>query len=243
MRPPPDDGGGQDLQAKPMDMSQENTGAKNQRISVLIVDSCPVPRRGLVQLIEDSVDLRVCGEVEQAHEIDGRLEADRPDVVVVNVTLVSGNGLDSIKAIKRHDPELRVLVFSHHDEAVMAPRAIRAGAAGYITCNEPPERVLEAIRAVASGEIFLSGPMARRMCSQMVNGRAKEAGSPLDRLTDRELEIYHLIGKCLGTREIAEQLNVSMKTVSAHRTHIMRKMACRSGVELMRSAVQWVQPI
>ena len=208
---------------------------------VLALDGHPVPRHGLAQLIKRHTDLTLVGIAETPLEALEMIASTGPDAVISDVALNTSDGLDFIRTIKDKHPRIAVLVFSHQDETVYAPRALRAGAKGYIMKDEPVEIVLEAIRTVLSGDIYLSGRMARRMYSQLVNGENCHEVSRVETLSNRQLEVFEMIGRFLGSREISERLNVSIKTVNAHRAQIKKKLAVHSASELIQHAVAWVQ--
>jgi DNA-binding NarL/FixJ family response regulator len=215
----------------------EATSVKRHR--VLIVDDHPIVRQGLRQLINQEPDLMVCGEAtepQQALEVAG---TERPDLVIVDLTLKEGSGLDLIKTLQVQQPELPILVVSMHDEALYAERSLRAGARGYIMKQEATETLLHALRRVLDGEIYVSGRMATRLVRSVVQGRSAE-DSPLVRLSDRELEVLQFIGRGLSTRQIADTLHLSIKTVETHRANIMRKLHLGHATELVRYAVHWV---
>ena len=210
------------------------------KIRVLLVDDHPILRRGLTQLINAEPDLVVCGEAEdgpKAFELAGLL---RPDVAIVDISLKSGNGIELIKNLKARFPELPTLVLSMHDESLYAERALRAGSLGYIMKEEAIEQVLVAMRHVLKGEVFLSEKMKSRMLQAMALGRQKTAMSPLEQLTDRELEVFRLIGEGNSTRQIAVLLHLSVRTVEAYREYIKTKLNLRNATELMQHAFHWV---
>jgi len=208
---------------------------------VLVVDDHPIVRQGLVQLINQEADLVVCGDAENAHKAIEAIKLLKPDVAVVDISLKSINGLELIKNIKVDHPKLPILVLSMHDEGLYAERALRAGAKGYIMKQEATENMLMAIRRVLKGEIYVSEKMGAKMLHQLVDGRQDAGSSPLDRLSDRELEVFQLIGQGLGTRQIAEQLHLSVKTIESYREHIKEKMKLKNATELVQHAVQWVK--
>jgi len=204
------------------------------------VDDHPVVRKGIVQLIEGESDLQVCAETDSAAATLEALDSPLPDLVIVDLTLSGTSGLGLIKDIKARHPQLPILVFSMHDESLYAERALRAGAAGYIMKQEATEHIVEAIRQVLGGQVYLSDRMAARLLHRVV-GRTGTEGqpSPIEALTDRELEVFQLVGQGLSTRQIAEQLFLSVKTVETHLEHIKTKLGLESGRELVRQAVRW----
>jgi DNA-binding NarL/FixJ family response regulator len=209
--------------------------------TVLIVDDHPVMRYGLTQLIESEGDLEVCGEAGTATEAFGAVGSLKPDLVLIDLTLPDKSGLELIKEIKAHHEETDVLVVSMHDETLYAERALRAGARGYIMKEAAAENLIDAIRRVIEGRIYVSEKMAAHLL-ELISGQAgKAATSPLERLTDREFEVFQLIGAGRGSRNIADQLHVSVRTIDAHRAHIKEKLGLADGNALMRYAVRWVE--
>jgi DNA-binding NarL/FixJ family response regulator len=206
--------------------------------SILLIDDHPIVRQGLAQLINQEPDLHVASEAASAREALEVLEKEVPDIAIVDISLDDRSGIELIKDLRARDPNLPVLVLSMHDEALYAERALRAGAKGYIMKQEATEKVMTAIRKALEGQIYVSERMAARLLDQFVSAKPGEEESPLGRLSDRELEIFSMIGRGLGTREIANKLFLSFKTVEAHREHIKEKLKLRSGTELMRMAVQ-----
>lgn len=208
---------------------------------VLLVDDHPIVRKGLVQLIDAAPDLQVCGDAADADSALRMLDETRPDLAVVDLSLKDRSGLDLIRELRATRPDLPVLVLSMHDENLHAERVLRAGAGGYVMKEEAAENVLEAIRKVLKGEVYLSPRMASRMLQKLVDARpgATPGASPLSVLTNRELEIFTLIGKGLTMRAIAERFKLSVKTVDTHRENIKAKLNLRSGVELLRYAMQY----
>lgn len=206
---------------------------------VLLVDDHPLVRRGLAALISDEPDLEVCGQAESAEMALGMIHECEPDLVVVDVTLPGINGVDLIKRIRDRDSKVFILVSSMHDESLFAERCVRAGANGYINKESATNEVLEAIKKVLDGEVYLSGAMTTRMLHTVLGNRGQEQSS-LETLTDRELEVFALIGKGLSARDIAERLHLSTKTIETHRDHVRQKLGAKNSAELMRHAIQWV---
>jgi DNA-binding NarL/FixJ family response regulator len=207
---------------------------------VLLVDDHPIVRQGLAQLLDQSNDLKVCGEASSAQsalEAIGRLQ---PDIVIVDILLKGENGIELIKKIKSLYGKLPVLVMSMYDESLYAERALRAGARGYIMKEEATDKMLTAIRKIMQGDIYLSEGMVSRVLHRLADGKG-EVGTPLDRLSDRELEVFQLIGEGLGTRQIAERLSVSVKTIESYRAHIKDKLELDNSNDVVRQAMQWVQ--
>ncbi|HMO27151.1 MAG TPA: response regulator transcription factor [Tepidisphaeraceae bacterium] len=210
-----------------------------EQIRILLVDDHPVVRQGLRQLIEAEPDLVVLAEAATAREAVELAEQNPPDVALIDLALTDRSGLELIKDLRNRISGLPMLVLSMHDESLYAERALRAGARGYVMKHEATETLLAAIRKVKGGEIAVSPKMAARMLSQMVTGNVTEVKTPVSRLTDRELEVFTLIGQGVSTRQIAERLFVSVKTVEAHRENIKQKLSLKTGTELNRYAMQY----
>lgn len=208
-----------------------------QRRSVLLIDDHPIVRQGLAQLLNQQPDLHVSAEAASAREALEAVEKDRFDIAIVDISLDDRSGIELIKDLRARDANLPILALSMHDEALYAERALRAGARGYIMKQEATEQVMGAIRKVLDGQVHLSEKMSARLLNQFVTAKSSGDDSPLNRLSDRELEIFLMIGRGLGTREIANKLFLSIKTVEAHREHIKEKLRLKSGTELMRLAV------
>lgn len=209
---------------------------------VFLVDDHPVVRQGMKSLIDRTPDLTVCGEARTIYDSLKLIEQLKPDVVAADISLGDESGLDLIKDIRIRFPELPVLTLSVHDEAIYAERVLRAGARGYVTKGEPPENVLKALRTVLCGQVFLSERMSSRILSQITGTAKKEtAGLAVDRLSDRELQVFELIGKGMSTRDIADSLHLSIKTVESHRANIKDKLQVASATELLQYAIHWVQ--
>jgi DNA-binding NarL/FixJ family response regulator len=209
--------------------------------AVFVIDDHPIVREGLVQLINRENDLVVCGLAEDAYGALKAMESVKPDIAVADISLKGTDGIELIKNMKMRFADLPVLVLSIHDESLYAPRALRAGARGYIMKQEATENVLVALRRVLGGEIYLSERMANKMLQQLVGIGAATGRLSVDRLSDRELEVFRLIGQGHGTRRIAEELRLSIKTVESYREHIKDKMTLNDASELVQHAIQWVQ--
>lgn len=215
--------------------------ASKTRNRVLIVDDHPIVRQGLKGLISQAPDLTVCGEAETIFDALKAIEQLSPDIAVVDISLKGESGVDLIKDIRIRYPNLPVLTLSMYDEAIYAERVLRAGARGYVTKEEAAENVLNAIRSVLKGQIFLSERMSAKMLSKLVGGRTEAQGLSIDRLSDRELQIFELIGRGMSTRMIAETLHLSIKTVESHRANIKEKLQIESATELLQQAIHWLQ--
>jgi DNA-binding NarL/FixJ family response regulator len=219
------------------------TKAERTSMKVFLVDDHPLVREWLSQLIQREGDLSICGEAGDAAEALGKIEQTRPDIVIADISLKESHGLELIKDLQVRCPSLPVLVLSMHDESLYAERVLRAGAKGYITKQEATKKILQAIRQVLDGQIYISEKMASRMVSKMVTGRAEEGKSAIERLTDRELEVFSLIGKGQGTRRIASELHLGIKTVESYRARIKEKLDLKDGTQLLQQAIQWVHSL
>ena len=208
---------------------------------ILIVDDHPLMRKGLAMTLNAEPDLNVCGQVADAEEALGALEEFDPDLAIVDISLPGMSGLELIKHMQALRPSLRTLVVSRHDEALYAERAIRAGARGYVMKLEASDMIVKAVRRVLNGGIYVSEEINERLLLGLAAGRQELAQSPLEVLSDRELEVFELTGRGLGTREIAERLHLSVKTVESYRARIKDKLNLKTAAELMQHAVQWVE--
>jgi DNA-binding NarL/FixJ family response regulator len=220
--------------AEPQNVSNE------RRKKVLIVDDHPLVREGLTDLINKEKDMVVCGSTKDIPQTIGAIRQLEPDMVTIDISLENASGLDLMKDIKASFPGLPVLVLSMHQESIYAERAMRAGAKGYITKQEASKKIITAIRKVLKGQLYLSEPLKEKLLYSLIGSAEPEANIPLiDRLTDRELEVFRMIGHGKATREIAEQLCLSVKTIETYRARIKQKLNLTSGSELMRCAFQW----
>lgn len=208
---------------------------------VLIVDEHPVLRRGLASLLDREADLTVCAEAATRKGALAAIRKHRPDLIMVDLALGAEDGLDVVKAITTSHSTIPILVFSMHDEAVYAERSLRAGARGYVAKQEPGETVLLSIRRVLGGATHMSARVQEQLAMRFVVGRTVEPDTPVARLSDRELQVFRLIGQGRTTRRIADALCISIKTVESHREHIKQKLAIATGAELAQRATQWVE--
>jgi len=209
---------------------------------IVLVDDHPVLRKGLAQTIEEEIDLSVIGQMESAEEALHEIEALSPDLAVVDISLPGMSGLELLKHLESRAPDVQALVVSRHDETLYAERCIRAGARGYVMKQEAGDVIVEAIRKVLNNRIFVSEKINERLLQSMAEGgRERIKQSPLEILSDRELEVFELTGKGLSTREIAERLHLSVKTIESYRARIKNKLNFDSANELMKHAVQWVE--
>jgi len=221
-------------------VAERKLSVKSKR-TVFVIDDHPIVRDGLTQLINREPDLTVCGTAEDIYEALKAMQTLKPDIALADISLKGADGIELIKNLKIRMPALPVLVLSIHDESIYAPRALRAGARGFIMKQEATENVLLALRRVLSGEIYLSKRMANKMLQQFVGAPGTAQKFSIDRLSDRELEVFRLIGQGHGTRRIAEELRLSVKTVESYREHIKEKMTLSDASELVQHAIQWLQ--
>lgn len=211
-----------------------------RKTRVVIVEDHPLFRERLAVLINKELDMLVCGEADNIRQAMAIIQSTQPDAAVVDITLKGSSGLELIKDLRAQSFELPVLVLSMHDESLYAERVIRAGAKGYITKDEASEKVMSAIRKVVAGEIYLSDSMTSRVLKNL-SGKNVEHSSPLERLTDRELEVFQLIGKGKTAKEIAETLNLGLTTIDTYRARIKDKLNLRNATELVHEAAEWVR--
>jgi DNA-binding NarL/FixJ family response regulator len=208
---------------------------------IFIVDDHPLLRRGLADLINREIDMVFCGEAEDSPTAMKLIGQIKPDLVIVDISLKGYNGIELIKNIKAFDPKIQVLVLSMHDESVYAMRVLKAGAKAYVMKQEVVDKVMEAVRRIRAGKVFVSERVASRMLDQVVVGGDPAPDSPVDLLSDRELEIVNMIGSGLPTREIAAKLHISIKTVESHRARIKEKLNLQNAIQLVQFCVRWVE--
>ncbi|MCK6490787.1 MAG: response regulator transcription factor [Planctomycetes bacterium] len=214
---------------------------QDRPIKVLLVDDHPVVRRGIAQLIRQEAGFSVVAEAESVPEAVEAVRAHVPDVLVVDLTLKGASGMELIKQVRTDRPHLPVLVVSMHDERIYAERCLRMGANGYVMKEEAAEVIIAAIRRIMDGGTWLSERLMSAAVQRMVGGRQSLRGATVASLSDRELEVFQLIGRGFGTKSIAEQLKLSVKTVEAHKANIKGKLGVRSAPELQRLAVTWTE--
>jgi DNA-binding NarL/FixJ family response regulator len=205
---------------------------------ILIVDDHPVVRQGLMHMIAHEPDIEVCGEAESVTQAIQEVKARKPDLVIVDISLKDSHGLELIRHIKASDENVKMLVWSMYDEGVYAARALHAGAMGYVNKQAPTEDVVQAIRLIHRGEVYLSDELASLLLPR--GGTRTPQDDSMGVLSDRELQVFELIGQGMTTREIARQLDVRPKTVEAHRENIKRKLRLKNSAELNRAAVVWM---
>lgn len=226
----------QALESSPVATPSSDAQAKRK---IMVVDDHPIFRMGIVKLLEDQGDLSVCGEVASAIEALSALR-DRPcDAVIVDISLPGANGIELIKQIKAEHPTIPILIMSMHDESLYALRALRSGALGYVMKREGPEAIVEALRKVLSGQICVSSSFGEQLIFKMARGQETGNGSPIDALSDRELEVLHLVGQGQSSQQIATSLHLSVKTIESHRLHIKEKLGFKNAAEMVRFAMDW----
>ena len=215
--------------------------AAQAQTRILIVDDHPMMREGLAQLIAHQPDMMVCGEAGEAGEALEKVRLLKPNLVLADITLPGRNGLELIKDIQAMDAAVLVLVISMHDESFYAERVLRAGGRGYVMKQEGGKKIMEAIRQVSAGQIFVSDKMSARILELFSGRRAQGGKAVVQNLTDREFGVYQLIGQGLGTKDMARELHVSPKTIEVHSANIKAKLQIKSMAELIRHAVRWVE--
>jgi DNA-binding NarL/FixJ family response regulator len=208
---------------------------------IFIVDDHPLLRRGLAELINREPDMVFCGEAEDSPSAIKAISQIKPDLVIVDISLKGYNGIELIKNIKAFDSKIQILVLSMHDESIYAMRVLKAGAKAYVMKQEVVDKVMEAVRRIRAGKVFVSERVASRMLDQVVVGGDPAPDSPVDLLSDRELEIVNMIGSGLPTREIAAKLHISIKTVESHRARIKEKLNLQNAIQLVQFCVRWVE--
>jgi DNA-binding NarL/FixJ family response regulator len=209
--------------------------------SILLVDDHPIMRDGISQLIALQPDLEVCGEAGSASDALKFLQKETPDLAIVDISLKDINGIELIKEIKSHSHAFPILVLSMHPETLYAERAIRAGARGYIMKHEPAEKLLQAIRRVLKGKIYLSTEMSESMLDMLLSEKQDDSGPLINRLSDRELEVFTLVGKGLKPRQIAEKMFLSIKTIETYSLRIKQKLNLKDSSQMLQSAIQWIR--
>jgi DNA-binding NarL/FixJ family response regulator len=221
--------------------AQSRESEQSTKVRVLIVEDHPITRQGLKALINQQLNLSVCGETGSAAEAMDLVARLQPDLAVIDVSLETSSGLELAKNLRDRAPTMPMLMVSMHDEALFAERALRAGAMGYVMKQEAADKITAAISHVLRGELYLSGRIKERVLHRMVSKKNDGIVFAMDTLSNREKEVFRLIGNGFSTRQIAEQLNLSSKTIDSYREHLKLKLGLESGAELMRHAIQWVR--
>lgn len=220
---------------------QSGSAVKAEKSRVYLVDDHPIVRQGLIKLIEQEDGLEVCGEAGNVSDALTAIRELNPDVILVDISLEDSNGLELIKMIDDLGLQIPMLVLSMHDESLYAEHALRAGASGYVMKQAASNTLIQAIEKVMDGEIYVSKSMSSQMLKMAFRSSGEETRTGAELLSLRELEVFELIGRGNSTREIAEQLNLSVKTIETYRAHIKDKLQLRSGTELMQRAIHWVE--
>jgi len=208
---------------------------------VLIVDDHPLVRQAVARIVEQTPDLAVCGQAGEFQAGLDTIEQLHPDIAIIDIRIGGRGGFELIKEVRSRWRDLPILVFSMHEEPLYAERAFRLGAQGYIAKTEPPERILQAIRRVAEGNVYVSDKLSSRVLRTIVAGRPPMGSLAVDQLSDRQFQVFELIGQGLSTREIAERLYLSVKTIDTYREHIKHRLNLRSSSELLKYAIQWAR--
>lgn len=210
-----------------------------KKTRLLIVDDHPLVRERIGELIGQQPDLEVCAEAESARDAIKAVQTFAPDMAIVDITLKDSYGIELVKQLRELDPKLLMLVVSMHEESMYGERALRAGARGYLAKHEASKKIIDAIRKIMRGEIYVSDELNRVLLQKLAGAKSAQGESPIDILTDRELEIFQLLGQGIVVREIAERLFLSVKTVEAHRENIKQKLQFKTSNELLRFAIQY----
>ena len=216
-----------------------NSDPDQRKRTVFIVDDHPLVREWLTNLVNQQPDLAVCGESEGAPQAFAAMGAARTDVAIVDISLKDSSGLELIKRLKESHPSVAVLVLSMHEESHFAGRALRAGARGYVMKRETTRKVIEAIRRILEGKLYISEELADVLAAHLRDDKQGEICSPIEQLSDRELEVFDMLGRGLGTRQTAETLGLSLKTVQAYCARMKEKLDLESGSDLLREAIRW----
>lgn len=219
---------------------QVTSNASVKQTRILVVDDHPIVRQGIRSIIEREPDLAVCDEAEGMSQAMQSFFENQPDVIVTDISLENGSGVELVKELTARNPDLRILVCSMHDEMLFAERALRAGAKGYINKEEATDKLVTAIRRVATGHVYLSDKVTERMLCKRVGAADEQTPNPIEQLSDRELEVFEHIGRGVTTRQIAEKLHLSPKTVETYRENIKHKLNLSNATELTQHAVQWM---
>ena len=222
-----------------LEQPQSPTETSTGRSRIFLVDDHPIVRRGLADLIEDEPDMEVCGEASDAAEALEKIPIARPDLVLIDISLNGPSGIELIAQIRASGQCVKMLVASMHDESMYASRALRAGALGYVKKEEATARVVEAIRSALAGNLYLSPSTSQRVLREMLGSPNDTSVTPLERLSNRELAVFELLGRGMKTREIAARLHCSPKTIETHRENIKYKLHLQNGTELIAYAARW----
>ncbi|MFK7846289.1 MAG: response regulator [Rhodothermales bacterium] len=208
---------------------------------ILVVDDHPLVRQGIAQFINQEKDMQVCGEASDGHEALSVIDALNPDLVIVDIEMKGLGGMEMVRSMKAQHPKIPVLMLSMYDESLYAERALRAGARGYLMKEEDPEKVVQAIRIVLNGDVYVSEKATSKILKLLSDSKGHDHGSSVDRLSDRELEVFRMIGEGYRTRHIAEKLILSAKTVESYKARLKQKLMLKDAAELARYAAEWVR--
>ena len=212
-----------------------------KKVDVLLVEDHRVLREAITLILNAEQEFNVCGEAADANAALALIDKLHPEIVILDLTLDSGDGLEALAKIKERYPEIKVLVFSGRSEAIYAIRCLRAGASGYVRKEEPTEKLIAALKKVSHGGVYLNEELETHLLKQLTGGKGKIRSSPIESLSNRELQIFKLYGQGRGTRSIAAELGLSPKTVEVHRARIKEKLGIKTPTELVRHAVEWVE--
>jgi DNA-binding NarL/FixJ family response regulator len=224
-----------------MALKKKQNKTNENKTQVLIVDDHPVIRDGLATIINHERDMNVCGQADDAHQALKAVTELKPDVVIADISLKSSDGIELTKSIKARYPRLPVIVFSIHDESIYAERALRAGAHAYMMKDVVSENIVKAIRTVLNGEIFISEKISKKFLHKIAGDKAGTTKTPIESLSDRELEIFRLIGEGYKPSQIAKQLHLSIKTIETYRARIKEKLNLANAAELLRYSIKWAK--
>ena len=225
--------------SQPSTKTTDTVKSSSDHVRVLLVDDHPAIREAVADTLEGTMDMEVCGEASSADGAFRMVEKLEPDVAVIDVSLDDAHGLDLVQNIRSQFDDVKMIVFSMYDENVYAERAIRAGASGYLMKSEPTKRIIEAIRGVKRGEVYLSRRMASRILNKVAMGRTSEPNFAIDELTDREMAVFQMLGEGYSIQDIEERLNLSRKTIETYRRRAKEKLGFDTVSELLQFAVQW----
>jgi len=229
------------MRGKEMTGDHKPDQSKTAKKRVLVVDDHPLMVHGIIQVINEQPDIEVCGEAISASDALQKASKLKPDITIIDLALGETSGLDLIKDFKIQHPDIAILMLSMHDESLFAERALRKGASGYITKDRLLEDVVAAIRQVMKGEVYLSNALKEKALSRLVGSKSSEGSSPIDTLSDREMQVLEMTGKGLGPSEIAQKLHLSVKTIETHRVHIRKKLDLDDTTALRQYAIHWIQ--
>ena len=224
-----------------MALKKKQNKTNESKTQVLIVDDHPVIRDGLVTIINHERDMSVCGQADDAYQALKAATKLKPDIVVTDVSLKSSDGIELTKNIKVRHPRLPVIIFSVHDESLYAERALLAGAKAYLMKDEVSENIIRAIRTVLSGEIYVSDTISKKFLHKIAGDKAGTAKTPIENLSDREFEVFRLIGEGLKASQIAKQLHLSAKTIETYRSRLKEKLNLADAAELLRYSIKWAK--